>query len=110
MKKFTKIYDCKNLDDNRICDNFHPTLRITNNSRCEINILAGIQYNPHECNIKLKKLRESVFIKLRDNYWIFTNPKSDQISVECNQEADTTTELPPMGLIMLKQGCHYTIC
>ena len=101
-----KVHECKHLDNRKICANFPPTLRITNNSRCEIKILGGINYNPQECNIKIKKLRETVFIKLQDNSWIFTNPKTDQISVECNQEADTTTELPPMGLITLRPGCR----
>ena len=99
-------HDCKNLDNTKICAIFTPTLRITNNSRCEIKILARVQYNPHECNIKLKKLQETIFIKLQENSWIFTNPKGDQISVECNQEADKTTELPSMGLITLRPGCR----
>ena len=44
-------------------------------------------------------------MKLQVNSSIFTNPKGDQITVECYQKADTTIELPPMGIISLKPGC-----
>ena len=93
------IRNCKDIEKTWICINTPPVLRVTNNSRCEIKILAGMRYNPNECGIKLKKLRESMFMKLQGNSWIFTNPKGDQITVECHQKADTTIELPPMGVI-----------
>ena len=101
------VQKCKSIGDTRICNGFPPVLRVTNDSRCEVKILAGLKYNTHECNIKVQVLRETLFIELeKQNSWAFTVPKGDQITIECNQKPDMTEELPPMGIVSLEPGCR----
>ena len=66
------IQKCKGIGDTKICAGFPPLLRVTNDSRCEVKILAGLNYNPHECDIKLQVSRETLFIELeKQNSWAF---------------------------------------
>ena len=59
-----KVHQCRVVDNTKICSNFPPLLHVTNNSRCEVNILCNLNFNAHECNIKIKNLFETYFINL----------------------------------------------
>ena len=82
---YKNLQNCKKIKSNYICKNFAPTQTVDNSSECEIKILSGLDVDLNDCNIKIRKLSKTIWIRLsQKNSWAFSATDNDNISLRAN--------------------------
>ena len=99
---YENLQNCKKIKNTFICKNINPILQVDKTADCEVNILINENLDIENCNIKVKKLTNTYWLKLvRENQWGFSTFYNDSIYIVCEQKAPVTINLPKAGILKL---------
>ena len=103
---YENLSNCKHVRDIYICKNLNPLMEINPSSACEIRIITQNEIDMKSCNVKIKKLKQSHWIKLvQENGWGFSTINNESIYVSCEQDSPVSYRLPSSGILKLEAGC-----
>lgn len=102
------ITKCKKINDAMICKQTDLLYQISAVHNCESELLksARLETVLKECDIRLMKIHNTVWIQLRStNSWIYTAPREEILHILCKDDKPRQTQLLSTGIIKLSSEC-----
>ena len=96
---------CKKIQEFILCDYLEPIQDITNDTSCEIRLVARMPIKVNNCNPILTKLNHTFWKRITKSAWAFAAPKKEAIYIACGQNPIIKAEIHDAGLITLKPNC-----
>jgi hypothetical protein len=91
--------------ENIICKQDVPLLASHSTDDCEVMMLQPIRIVPKTCNQRILDLKETLWIPLKENSWIYVAPKPNQLTVLCPDQAPTDIEITNSGILTFLADC-----
>ena len=77
---YENLQNCRKIKNTFICKNINRILQVDKTTDCKVNILINEKLNIECCNVKVKKLTNTYWLKLvRENHWGFSIFYNDSI-------------------------------
>lgn len=96
---------CKKIQSSILCDFVNPIFDISNNTECEIRLVARMPVKLSDCNPVLTKLNNTQWIRLSKITWAFAAPKKEIAYIACGENPILKAEIHNTGLLTLKPNC-----
>lgn len=102
-----KVPKLRKLQDTFIAVDPEPVREILDSAVCEIKTAAGREiHNPEECDIRIKRLKESFWLRLhRVNTWVYSAKHPEDIYIQCLKAEQITAQIAGAGILELREGC-----
>ena len=99
------IQNCRMIRTTYICSNYSTIQEVKHSDICEAKIVANLPLQADNCNTKVFKSKNTYWIKLNNNIWAYSAPKSDTLFVKCRNSPTKVIIINNSGLIQLEPGC-----
>jgi hypothetical protein len=100
------IRKCKRMSSKQIiCEQDFPLLISHSASDCEVLMLQPIRTVPKTCTQRILELKETLWIPLKDNSWIYVAPEMTRMTVLCSDQNSTDMELEGSGILTFLADC-----
>jgi hypothetical protein len=97
---------CRRMTSNKlVCKQSFPLQISHSTSDCEAQLLQPIRSVPDSCHQRILELKDTLWIPLKDNSWIFVAPTLDHINVICAKQNPTEIELKGSGTLTFLTDC-----
>jgi len=102
----TDIQQCKRKQVNElICKQHFPLFSSHSSTDCEFLMLQPVRLVPQSCTQKTVELRETLWISLIDNPWIYVAPVPEHLTVLCKGQNPTDIEIKDSGVLTFLLDC-----
>jgi hypothetical protein len=88
-----------------ICEQDFPLLISHSASDCEVMMLQPIRTVPKTCTQRILELKETLWILLRDNSWIYVAPAMTRMTVLCSDQNPTDIDIEGSGILTFLADC-----
>ena len=100
------IQHCKRIRvKERICKQNFALFSSLSSTDCEVLMLQPIRLIPKSCSQKIIELKDTLWIPLRDNAWIYVAPVPDHLTVACTGHKPTDVEITGSGVLTFLAAC-----
>jgi hypothetical protein len=105
-----------------ICEQDFRLLISYSASDCEVMMLQPIRTVPKTCTQRILELKETLWIPLKDNSWIYVAPAMTRMTVLCSDQNPTDIDIEGSGILTFLADCtgygdqamisftHFSIC
>jgi hypothetical protein len=101
-----ELRQCKKKDSNfYVCKQNHPMISSHSQESCAVKLLQSSGQIPHSCETRIVKLRNTVWIQLLNNDWIYFSPILDSVTVLCDDKEPVDVSLKGIGKLHINSGC-----
>ena len=102
----TGIRHCKRINVKElICKQDFPLFSSHSSTDCEVLMLQPIQLIPRSCTQRIVDLKETLWISLGDNAWIYVAPVPERLTVLCIGQKPTDVEITGSGVLTFLSDC-----
>jgi hypothetical protein len=102
----TEIQQCKRIQDKElICKHGFPLFSMHSSTDCEVLMLQPIRLIPQSCTQKIVDLKETLWIPLKENAWIYVAPVPESLTVLCNGQKPTDVKIKGSGIFTFLSAC-----
>ena len=102
----TDIRQCKRiLVKELIFKQDFPLYSSHSSTDCEVLMLQSIRLIPQSCTQKIVELKETLWIPLKENAWIYVAPVPDRLTVLCEGQQPTGIEIKGSGVLIFLSAC-----
>jgi hypothetical protein len=117
-----KLNHCRKVSEDRlVCKQIFPIRISHSTSDYETLILQPIRMIPRSCTQRILELRETLWIPLKENSWLFVAPVPDHLTTVCSYQKPSDVEIKDNvtliflsdygGKIMMRSiTAHYVSC
>jgi hypothetical protein len=88
-----------------ICKQDFPLFSTHSSTDCEVLMLQPIWLIPQSCTQRIVDLRETFWVSVRDNAWIYVAPVPERLTVLCVGQKPTDVEIKGSGVLTLLSDC-----
>ena len=88
-----------------ICKQVFPMFSSHMTTDCVVQMLKPIRLVPESCNRKSLELKETLWIPLRENAWVYVAPVAERMTVLCPGQQATVLELRDSGILTFMSAC-----
>jgi hypothetical protein len=100
------VRKCRKMNNKQIiCEQNFPLLISHSASDCEVLMLQPIRTVPKTCAQRILELKETLWIPLKDNSWIYVAPAITQMTVLCSGQNPTDIEVVGSGILTFLADC-----
>lgn len=97
---------CKKINSkDLICKQDFPLFSSHSTTDCEALMLQPIRLIPQSCSQRTLDLKETLWIPLRNNAWIYVAPVPEHLTVLCTGQKPTDTEIAGSGVFTFLTAC-----
>jgi hypothetical protein len=94
------IRKCKRINNKQvICEQEFPLFISHSASDCEVLMLQLIRTVPKTCAQSILELKETLWITLNDNSWIYVAPATTRMTILCSDQNPTDIEIECSGIL-----------
>ena len=105
--KENDLNKCAHSGTTFVCEINYPVYFITARAPCEVQIYIGAQKNSCEQRHILSSV--AFWITLTEpQTWLFSTPNTQQINIQCNDQAENKIKINRTGKIKLNENCKLT--
>jgi hypothetical protein len=102
----TDIQQCKRIQVKElICKQDFPLFSSHSNTDCEVLMLQPIRLIPQSCIQKIVDLKETLWLSLKENAWIYVAPVPESLTVLCTGQKPTDVEIKGSGVFTFLSAC-----
>jgi hypothetical protein len=100
------IEKCKSIQFKELlCKQDFPLFSSHMSTDCEVQVLQPIRLVPQGCTRKVVEVRETLWVPLRENTWMYVAPMSEELTVICTGQQPTTVEIKASGMLSFLFAC-----
>lgn len=100
------IENCKQVTkDYRACKQTFPLITTYSNEECEAKLLRTISSLPTDCVKHVVELRETLWVQLDDNEWLYVAPSNEKITVICDNADPFDVTISSTGKLKFLKKC-----
>jgi hypothetical protein len=102
----TDIQQCKRVQVKElICKQDFPLFSSHSSTDCEVLMLKPIRLIPQSCTQKNIDLKETLWISLTENKWIYVAPVPESLTVLCTGQKPTDVQINGSGVLTFLSPC-----
>ena len=102
----TDIQQCKRIQVKElICKQDFPLFSSHSSTNCEVLMLQPVRLIHQSCTQKIVELKETLWISLRENAWIYVAPVPERLTVLCEGQKPTDVEIKGSGVLSFLSAC-----
>ena len=102
----TDIQQCKRIRVKElICKQNSALFSSLSSTDCEVLMLQPIRLIPKSCSQKIIELKDTLWILLRDNAWIYVAPVPERLTVLCTGQRPADVEITGSGVLTFLAAC-----
>lgn len=100
------IENCKQVTkEYRICKQTFPLITTYSNDDCEAKLLNTVSSLPSTCVKHVVELRETLWVQLDDNEWIYVAPYTEKLTVVCDDGSPFDVTISNTGKLKFLRIC-----
>ncbi|PNF34241.1 hypothetical protein B7P43_G17488 [Cryptotermes secundus] len=97
---------CKKMSEEQlVCKQDFPLLISHSSDDCEVSMLQPIRLVPRTCTQRVIELKETLWIPLKRNSWIYIAPVPSQMTILCPAQQPTELEIKNSGILSFLLDC-----
>jgi hypothetical protein len=104
--RYEDVSKCRQMRRRQIiCKQDFPLLITHLANDYEVLMLQSIRLAPKTCAQRILELKETLWISLKDNSWIYVAPAMTQMTILCSDQKPTDIEIEGSGILTFLGDC-----